>query len=114
MKFLGPNSANFGLPNLYPGTGAYQNAIENGMIKVNQNYDEFLESLGNHSDKNQRSLTKKLNTKQIILLKMIANHTIIILNSGFIRGIISSLKVMIYKTAVKYYGLQGKILPIKN
>ncbi len=114
MKFLGPDSANFGLPNLYPGTGAYQNAIENGIIKVNQNYDEFLESLGNHSDKKQRSLTKKLNTKQIILLKMIANHSIIILNSGFIRRIISSLKVLIYKTAVKYYGLQDKILPIKN
>ncbi|MFL2660950.1 MAG: B12-binding domain-containing radical SAM protein [Alphaproteobacteria bacterium] len=114
MKFLGPDSANFGLPNLYPGTGAYQNAIENGMIEVDKNYDEFLESLGNHSDKNQRSLTKKLNTKQIILLKMIANHTVIILNSGFFRRIISSLKVIIYKTVVKYYSLQAKILPIRN
>lgn len=105
-KYLHPNAAQFSLPNLYPGTGAYQIAVDKGMINVNKNYDSFIESLGNHSDQKTRPLSKKLNQNQIYYLRIIANHSIIILNSNWIKKALSYFKIFIYKFFVKFYSLQ--------
>lgn len=107
-KYLHPNAAQFSLPNLYPGTGAYQIAVDKGMIKIDQNYDSFIESLGNHSDKKTRPLSKKLNEKQAYYLRIIANHSIIILNSNWVKKTISYLKILIYKFLVQFHSIKLK------
>ena len=76
------------------------------MINVNKNYDSFIESLGNHSDQKTRPLSKKLNQNQIYYLRIIANHSIIILNSNWIKKALSYFKIFIYKFFVKFYSLQ--------
>ena len=105
-KYLHPDAAQFGLPNLYPGTGAYQIAIDKGMININKDYDSFIESLGIIQIKIK--IIIKLNEKQVYYLRIIANHSIIIINSNWIKKIISYLKIIIYKFFVKFYSIQLK------
>ena len=98
LKFLNPDLAQFTLPNLYLGTGAFKNAEKKGFIDKS-NFDKFIENIGHHDGK-EISLTKKISNSQAHLLWKIANHSVLLLKNKSFKYFSSKFKILIYTILV--------------
>ena len=101
-KYIGADLSKFNLPNPYPGTGAYQNALSEGWLDrelYETDREAFYRGRGLHGH-GEPSMSPNVSDKQAQYLSRIGNHTILMERDPGLhlsrRG-----KIMAYKTAVR-------------
>ena len=97
---LGPDACHFNLPSLYPGTGAYSNALQEGHIDKRRPKDEIYDIWSSHTPNNP-SLTNNITDKQAHLLFCIAGHSVILNNCGKLDRFVRQVKIILYKIMLK-------------
>ncbi len=105
-KYLHPDFSKFNLPNPYPGTGLYNNALAEGWLdreKFENDRDAFYRELGVHGT-DEPSMTLNISDLQAQYLSRVGNHEVLLQHLDGLKKFPLHSKILAYKTAVHGIG----------
>ena len=107
-KYLGSEVSKFNLPNPYPGTGMYKQALADGLLdrKLYEiDRDAFYLALGIHGHK-EPSMTPDISALQAHLMSRVGHHEVLLQRENvMMTGLIQRFKILVYASCVRGIGI---------